>query len=65
MKGIRYTAEFKAEAIKQITERGYSATEVTKRYTFLRQWVETTFKIEPLPADYKKHCNNANDPLLT
>ena len=27
MKDIRYTAEFKAEAIKQITERGYSAVE--------------------------------------
>ena len=24
MKGIRYTDEFKAEAIKQITERGHS-----------------------------------------
>ena len=31
MKGIRYTAEFKAEAIKQITERDYSAVEVAKR----------------------------------
>ena len=31
MKGIRYTAEFKAEAVKQITERGYSAVEVAKR----------------------------------
>ena len=28
MRGIRYTAEFKAEAIKQITERGYSAVDV-------------------------------------
>ena len=31
MKGIRYTAEFKAEAIKQITERGHSATDVAQR----------------------------------
>ena len=31
MKGIRYTAEFKAEAIKQITERGQSATDVAQR----------------------------------
>ena len=31
MRGIRYTAEFKAEAIKQITERGYSAVDVAKR----------------------------------
>ena len=31
MKGIRYTAEFKAEALKQITERGHGAVEVSKR----------------------------------
>lgn len=31
MKGIRYRAEFKAEAIKHIAERGYSAVEVAKR----------------------------------
>ena len=31
MKAIRYTAEFKTEAIKQITERGHSATDVAQR----------------------------------
>ena len=31
MKGIRYKAEFKAEAIKQITERGHSAIDVAQR----------------------------------
>lgn len=31
MKGIRYTAEFKAEAIKQITERGHNTAEVAER----------------------------------
>ena len=31
MQGIRYTAEFKAEAIKQITERGHGVVEVAKR----------------------------------
>ena len=31
MKGIRYTAEFKSEAIKQITERGHNATDVAQR----------------------------------
>ena len=31
MRGTRYTAEFKAEAIKQITERGHSVVEVSKR----------------------------------
>ena len=31
MQGSRYTAEFKAEAIKQITKRGYGVVEVAKR----------------------------------
>jgi transposase len=31
MQGIRYTAEFKAEAIKQVTERGHSTTDVADR----------------------------------
>jgi transposase len=31
MKGTRYTAEFKAEAIKQITERGHGVVEVANR----------------------------------
>ena len=31
MKGIRYTDEFKVEAVKQITERGHSTVEVAKR----------------------------------
>jgi transposase len=30
-KGKRYTEEFKNEAVKQITERGYSVTEVADR----------------------------------
>ena len=28
MKGIRYTAEFKAEAIKQMTEHGFGTVEM-------------------------------------
>ena len=28
---IRYTAEFKAEAVKQITERGHAVAEVATR----------------------------------
>lgn len=31
MKSSRYTDEFKAEAIKQITERGHSVLDVSKR----------------------------------
>jgi len=30
-KGKRYTQEFKVEAVKQITERGYSVAEVSER----------------------------------
>ena len=45
MKGTRYTAEFKAEAVKQITERGHGVVEVSQRlgisdkslYTWLKQ----------------------------
>ena len=31
MKGIRYTDEFKSEAIKQITERGHNVADVAQR----------------------------------
>jgi len=31
MRGIRYTDEFKTEALKQITERGHSTVEVANR----------------------------------
>ena len=31
MKGKRYTEEFKREAVKQVTERGYSVSDVAKR----------------------------------
>jgi transposase len=31
MSGTRYTDEFKAEAVKQVTERGHGVVEVSKR----------------------------------
>lgn len=31
MSGTRYTAEFKAEAVKQVTERGHGVVEVANR----------------------------------
>jgi transposase len=31
IKGKRYTEEFKNEAVKQITERGYTVTEIVDR----------------------------------
>ena len=43
MKGIRYTDEFKAGAIKQVTDRGYGVVEVSKRLGIsdknLYQWL--------------------------
>ena len=49
MRGTRYTAEIKAEAIKQITERGHGFVEVSKRlgisdkslYAWLKQSQES------------------------
>ena len=31
MKRVRYPAEFKAEAVKQVTERGHGVLDVAKR----------------------------------
>jgi len=31
MKRVRYTAEFKAEAVRQVTERGHGVVETAKR----------------------------------
>ena len=44
MSSTRYTSEFKDEAIKQVTERGYSISEVSERLGIsthsLYKWVE-------------------------
>ncbi len=48
MKGKRYTEEFKIEAVKQVTERGYSVADVAQRlgvttlslYTWLKKFGE-------------------------
>ncbi len=56
MKNARYTAEFKAEAIKQITERGHGVIDVSKRlgvsdkslYLWLKQSRE---QVSPKPQD--------------
>lgn len=56
MKGIRYAAEFKAEAIKQITERHYSIIDVSKRIGIadktLSRWVkESQVQLSPKAAE--------------
>jgi len=38
MKGKRYTEEFKIEAVKQVTERGYSVAEVADRLGTKSHW---------------------------
>ena len=44
MSGKRYTEEFKIEAVKQVTDRGYKAAEVAKRlgitYKSLHDWIK-------------------------
>lgn len=51
MSGKRYTEEFKIEAIKQVTERGYSVTEVAGRLGVtphsLYEWIKKYSKTEP------------------
>lgn len=56
MKGKRYTEEFKIEAVKQVTERGYSVADVAERlgttthslYAWLKKYGE------PLPQQAAK-----------
>ena len=46
MKGIRYTAEFKVEALKQITECGHGVVEVAKRLGVSdKLWFETAITV--------------------
>lgn len=56
MKGIRYTDEFKAEAIKQVTDRGYGVVEVSKRLGIsdksLYQWLRAS-KLQQQPEVLK------------
>ena len=46
MSSPRYTPEFKAEAVRQITQRGYSVREVSERLGVsthsLYKWLKTT-----------------------
>jgi transposase len=59
MSGKRYTDEFKIEAVKQVTERGYSVAEVAERlgttvhslYTWLKVYGETSPQQEKQQSD--------------
>ena len=57
MKGIRYPAEFKAEAIKQITERGHNTADVADRLGLstksIYKWIkEAEIQKQPLVNKY-------------
>ena len=51
MSGIRYTEEFKRDAVAQVTDRGYSVREVADRLGIstksLYDWKSTYHKPEP------------------
>jgi transposase len=55
MKGKRYTDEFKKEAVKQVTERGYSVSEVADRLgtttPSLYLWLKKFGEASPRQAD--------------
>ena len=55
MKGKRYTDEFKKEAVKQVTERGYSVSEVAERLGTtthsLYLWLKKFGEASPRQAD--------------
>ena len=50
MKSKRYTAEFKKEAIKQVTERGYSVADVAQRLG-VYAWMKKYDKPSPRESD--------------
>ncbi|NNM69145.1 MAG: transposase [Gallionella sp.] len=54
MSRIRYTAEFKAEAIKQITERGHAVAEVATRLGIsgksLYVWLKQSQQLAKVPV---------------
>ena len=55
MKGKRYTDKFKKEAVKQVTERGYSVSEVAERLGTtthsLYLWLKKFGEASPRQAD--------------
>ena len=55
MKGKRYTEEFKKEAVKQVTETGYSVSDVAKRLGATKHslylWLKKYGEPSPRQAD--------------
>ncbi|MEW6992628.1 transposase [Colwelliaceae bacterium 6441] len=59
-KGKRYTQEFKIEAVKQITERGYSVAEVSGR---LGICTKTLYHWRSQLSDKPKSVNSSDETL--
>ena len=63
MSARRYTAEFKAEAVKQVTERGHSVKDVAKRLGVspysLYEWVGGVRKVQRHTSDESLRVENA------
>lgn len=59
----QYTAEFKAEAVKQVTERGFSVSEVAARLGLSRptlyDWVQRARKAAKATADRAPAANES------
>lgn len=58
MKRVRYPAEFKAEAVKQVTERGHGVVDVAKRLgmsdksIYLRAYASARQEAPPSSGNY-------------
>jgi transposase len=63
MSAHRYTAEFKAEAVKQVTERGHTVKDVAKRLGVspysLYEWVGGVRKLRHDKSDESLRVENA------
>ena len=55
MSGERYTPEFKDEAVKLITERGYSVTDVAERLGVSQHSIYKWLKVQPLHSNSNEH----------
>ena len=55
MSGQRYTPEFKDEAVKLITERGYSVTDVAERLGVSQHSIYKWLKVQPLHSNPDEH----------
>jgi transposase-like protein len=66
-KGKRYTEEFKSEAVKQITERGYSIAEVAERLGVNdKQLHRFSYSLSGLAAHFREvKCNPLLESSLT